>query len=82
MFRIYHVIDFVYNFLAELTNIDEMFEILMKVNNVLNELTSDYLAIEDEDINDVIENASLVCNSQLKCFDFYIVKNKPLSTQR
>ena len=54
----------------------------MKVNNVLNELTSDYLAIEDEDINDVIENASLVCNSQLKCFDFYIVKNKPLSTQR
>ena len=59
-----------------------MFEILMKVNNVLNELTSDYLAIEDEDINDVIENASLVCNSQLKCFDFYIVKNKPLSTQR
>ena len=76
------MIDFVYNFLAELTNIDEMFEILVKVNNVLNELTSDYLAIEDKDINDVIENASLVCNSQLKCFDFYIVKNKPLSTQR
>ena len=76
------MIDFVYNFLAELTNIDEMFEILVKVNNVLNELTSDYLAIEDEDINDVIENASLVCNSQLKCFDFYIKKNKPLSTQR
>lgn len=32
-----------------------MFEILMKLNNVLNELKSDYLAIEDEDINDVIK---------------------------
>ena len=64
MFIIYYLIDFAYNFLAEFNNIDEMFKRFIEFNNVINELKIDYLAGEDEDIDNVIENASLVCDNQ------------------
>ena len=35
----------------------------------MNELKSDYLVWQDEEIEDVIENASLVYDNQLKVFD-------------
>ena len=41
----------------------------------MNELKSDYLVWQSEEIEDVIENASLVYNNQLKVFDD-ILKNK------
>ena len=50
--------------MAEFNNIDEMFKRFIEFNNVINELKIDYLAGEDEDIDNVIENASLVCDNQ------------------
>ena len=35
----------------------------------MNELKSNYLVWQDEEIEDVIENASLVYDNQLKVFD-------------
>ena len=34
------------------------------------------MALEDEKIDDVIENASLIYNNQLKFLDDYIINNK------
>ena len=34
------------------------------------------LGRQDEETDEVIKNASLVYNNQLKCFDGYILKNK------
>ena len=47
----------------------------MMFNNEINELKSDYLAGQDEEIDDVIQNVLLVYNNQLKFFG-YILKNK------
>ena len=44
--------------------------------NEINELKSDYMAGQDKEIDDVIENDSLVYNSQLKFSDNYILKYK------
>ena len=49
---------------------------LNEFKNEINELKSDYLAGQDEEIDEIAENASLVCNNQLKFFDDYILKNK------
>ena len=37
-----------------------MYKMLNELNNEINELKSDYLARQDKEIDDVIENASLV----------------------
>ena len=42
-----------------------MYIMLNKFKNEINELKSDYLAGQDEEIDYVIENASLVYNNQL-----------------
>ena len=57
------VIRFISNFLAEVTNIDEMYKMLQELNNKISELKSDCLVGEDEKINDVIKNASLIHNN-------------------
>ena len=69
------VISFVYIFLTEVTDTDQMYKMLNQFKNEMNELKSDYLVWQDEEIEDVIENASLVYNNQLKVFDD-ILKNK------
>ena len=56
------------NFLTEVTDTDKMYKTFNEFNNEINELKSDYLAGQDEDINDVIENASIVYNNQLNFF--------------
>ena len=56
------------NFLTEVTDTDEMYKMFNEFNNEINELKSDYLAGQDEKINDVIENASIVYNNQLIFF--------------
>ena len=66
------IISFISNFLTEVTDTDEMYKMLNEFNNEINELKSDYLAEQDQEIDDVIENASLVYNNQLKFFDDYI----------
>ena len=53
---------------------------LKEFKNEINKLKSNYLVSQDEEIHDVTENALLVYNNQLKFFDDYILKNKPLST--
>ena len=58
------IIFFVTNFSTEVTNIDEMYKMLNEFNNEINELKSYYLARQDEEIDDVIENDSLVYNNQ------------------
>ena len=63
------VISLLSNFLTEVTDTDEIYK-------VLSELKSDYLAGQDEEIDDVTENASLVYNNELKFFDDYIINNK------
>ena len=42
-----------------------MYKMCNEFNNEINELKSDYLSRQDEKIDDVIENALLVYNSQL-----------------
>ena len=66
------ITSFISNFLTEVTGTDEMYKMLNEFNNEINELKSDYLAEQDQEIDDVIENASLVYNNQLKFFDDYI----------
>ena len=44
---------------------------LNEFNIVINELKSDYLTRQDEEIDDVIENASIVYNNELIFFDKY-----------
>ena len=70
------VTSFVSMFLAEVTYTYEMYKMLNEFNNEINELKSDYQAEQDEEIDDIIENASLVYNNQLKFFDDNILKNK------
>ena len=54
------VISFVSYLLTKVTNTDEMYKMLNEFNNKTNEVKSDYLARQDEEIDDVIENALLV----------------------
>ena len=54
------IISFISNFLTEATNTNEMYKMLNEFNNEINELQSDCLAGQDEEIDDVIENCSLV----------------------
>ena len=42
--------------MTEVTNADEMYKILNEFDNEINELKSEYLAGQDEEIDDVIEN--------------------------
>ena len=44
--------------MTEVTDTDEIYEMLNEFE--INELKSDYLAAQDEEIDDAIENASLV----------------------
>ena len=55
---------------------------LKEFKNKINKLKNNYLVSQDEEIHDVIENALLVHKNQLKFFDDYILKNKPLSTSK
>ena len=54
------ILSFISNFLTEVTKTDEMYEILSKFNNEINELKSDYLGEQDDEADDVIENAFIV----------------------
>ena len=67
---------FISNFSTEVVDTDEMYKMLNKFNNEINELKSDYSAGEDKEIDAVIENASLVFNNQLKFFDDFLLKYK------
>ena len=70
------IISFISNFSTEVADTDEMYKMLNKFNNEINELKSDYSAGEDKEIDAVIENASLVFNNQLKFFDDFLLKYK------
>ena len=61
--------------MTEVTGTDEMYKMLNEFNNEINELKSDNLAGQVEEI-DVIENVLIVYNNQLKFFDDYILKDK------
>ena len=50
---------------------------LNEFNNDINELKNDYLTGQDEEIDDIIENASIVYNCQLNFFNKHIEKHKP-----
>ena len=54
------MLSFISNFLTEVTNTDEMYEILNNFSNEINELKSEYLVGQDDEADDVIENASIV----------------------
>ena len=68
------IISFVSNFLTELTDSNEMYIMLNEFNNEIMEWKSHYLAQQDEEFDDVLENALLVYNNQLKFVDGYIRK--------
>ena len=68
------IISFVSNFLAELTDSNEMYIMLNEFNNEIIEWKSHYLTQQDEEFDDVLENALLVYNNQLKFVDGYIRK--------
>ena len=68
------IISFVSNFLTELTDSNEMYIMLNEFNNEIIEWKSHYLAQQDEEFDDVLENALLVYNNQLKFVDGYIRK--------
>ena len=70
------VISFASMFLREVNDTNEMYKMCNEFNNEKNELNSDYLAGQDEEIDGVIENAWLVYNNQLKLLDDYMLKNK------
>ena len=53
-----------------------MYRILNEFNNEINELKSDCLVGQDEEVDDVIETGLLVYNNQLNFFDDYILKDK------
>ena len=46
--------------MTKVTDTDEMCKMLNEFNNGINELKNDYLVGQDEEIDDVIENATLV----------------------
>ena len=54
------IISFISKFLTEVTNTDETHQIVNGFNNQISELKSDSLTGHDEEIDDVLENASLV----------------------
>ena len=54
------VISFVSYLLTKVTNTDGMYKMLNEFNNKTNEVKSDYLARQNEEIDDVIENTLLV----------------------
>ena len=54
------ILSFISNFLTEVTNTDEMYEIHNNFNNEINELKSEYLVGQDDEADDVIENTSIV----------------------
>ena len=66
----------VFNFLTEVTDTYEMYKMLNEFNNEINELKSDYLTGQDEEIDDVTGNILLVYNNLLNSFDDYIHKDK------
>ena len=68
------IISFVSNFLTELTDSNEMYIMLNEFNNEIIEWKSHYLTQQDEEFDDVLENALLVYNNQLKFVDGYIRK--------
>ena len=68
------IISFVSNFLTELTDSKEMYIMLNEFNNEIIEWKSHYLAQQDEEFDDVLENGLLVYNNQLKFVDGYIRK--------
>ena len=68
------IISFVSNFLTELTDSNEMYIMLNEFNNEIIEWKSHFLAQQDEEFDDVLENALLVYNNQLKFVDGYIRK--------
>ena len=68
------IISFVSNFLTELTDSNEMYIMLNEFNNEIIDWKSHYLTQQDEEFDDVLENALLVYNNQLKFVDGYIRK--------
>ena len=74
------IIFFTSNFLTEVTDTDEVYKMLNEFNDEINELKSE--VGQDEEIDDVIKNASLVYNNQLKFFDDSILKNKQIFNPR
>ena len=70
------VASFLSNFLTEVTDTDEMYKMLNDFNNEINELKGDYLAGREKEIDDILENISLVYSNQLKLFNDYIIINK------
>ena len=76
------IIFFFFYFLTKVSDIDEMYKMLNKFNNNINELKSNYLVRQDEEIDDVIENVSLVYNNQLNFFDYYILKDKQKNSNK
>ena len=68
------ILSFVSNFLTELTDSNEMYIMLNEFNNEIIEWKSHYLTQQGEEFDDVLENALLVYNNQLKFVDGYIRK--------
>ena len=61
---------FVSNLFTEVTDSDEMYKMLNDFSKEINELKSDYLTGEDEELDDV-ENVSSAYNNHLKFFMVY-----------
>ena len=51
------MINFVSNILTEVTDADEMVRMLKQFSNEINELKGNYLARQNQEIDDVIEKA-------------------------
>ena len=62
---------FVSNLFIEVTDSDEMCKMLNDFSKKINELKSDYLTGEDEELDDVIENVSSAYNDHLEFFMVY-----------
>ena len=62
---------FVSNLFIEVTDSDEMCKMLNDFSKKINELKSDYLTGEDEELDDVIENISSAYNNHLEFFMVY-----------
>ena len=62
------IISFISNFLAEVTDTDKMHKMLNEFNNEINESKNYYLARQDEEIGEVIENALLLYNNEFLFF--------------
>ena len=63
--------------MTEVTDTDEIYKMINGFDNEISELKSDYLAGQYEEVDDVIENTSIVYSSHLNFFDKYIEKDKP-----